>query len=308
MNRIFKSAAVLLALWVLFSCASTGETKPGQTQIDTVTLSIPSARNTEIPGVFTIPAGKAGDTYPVVILAHGHGGSKDEAGMFTILAEALAENGIASLRIDFPGCGDSTEDFTRNNRLSYMLADMRSAKEYLKGRPEADMNRLGLLGYSMGGRIAALIAADDPDYGSVVFWSPAITPGPSDMYTFMQLENDQQFNDLHIRARQTGSATYTAVYGFEQTLGIGWFNDMVNFNPQDKFPLYRGAVLLITGSEDIIIPPARAEAILKAAGGARLVRQHEVQGADHGYGVYSGEADITGEAVAETVGFFRETL
>ena len=42
-------------------------------------------------------------------------GSRDESGEFTAVADGLAERGIASMRIDFPGCNESTESFLEYN-------------------------------------------------------------------------------------------------------------------------------------------------------------------------------------------------
>src|SRR6266852_1644605 len=56
-------------------------------------LTIPS-RGVTIPAIFTVPrvAGK----YPLVVMAHGHGGTKDENGGFTAIAKTLAAHGIAT--------------------------------------------------------------------------------------------------------------------------------------------------------------------------------------------------------------------
>jgi dipeptidyl aminopeptidase/acylaminoacyl peptidase len=49
--------------------------------------------------------GNAG--FPVAVLAHGYGASKDEFGDFRLLGSILNEIGVAVLMFDFRGCGDS---------------------------------------------------------------------------------------------------------------------------------------------------------------------------------------------------------
>ncbi|GHU32390.1 hypothetical protein FACS1894172_08950 [Spirochaetia bacterium] len=266
------------------------------------------SRGNQIPVILSLPRGEAGKQYPVVLIAHGHGGSKHENGGFDLLAGVLAEKGIASLRMDFAGCGDNTEDFTQSNRLSFMIDDVASCKEFLKSVPEADCSRLGILGYSMGGRVAAVTAGRDADYRSVVLWSPAILPGAADLYVFMQLAGEEAFSALYSSAKQNGSATYTNAFGADQTLGMGWFDDMTEINPLAEFSPFKGSLLLITGSVDTIIPPENARKITTAAPGAREIEEREIQGADHGYGIYSGETDLTQMTAVSSADFFSKTL
>ena len=81
------------------------------------------SRGIRIPVTLTVPGDGEDVDAPLVVLAHGHGGTRQENGAFTELAATLAEAGIASIRMDFPGCGDSMEAFTRNN-ITSMLQDV----------------------------------------------------------------------------------------------------------------------------------------------------------------------------------------
>ena len=294
----------VLALLLLAGCA-TGGTAFLYTER---TVSITGNRGNQIPAILTVPRGDTGKTFPAVLIAHGHGGSKTENGGFNELAQVLAERGVASLRMDFAGCGDNTEDFTQGNRLSFMIDDLASCKEFLKTLPEIDLTRLGILGYSMGGRIAAVTAGRDSDYKSVVLWSPAILPGAADVYGFMQLANEAAFNALYATARAQGAATYTNVFGVTQTLGRGWFDDMTGINPLTEFASFQGKLLLITASADTIIPTENAKRITTVAPRAQEIKWREIQGADHGYGIYSGEKRLTDMTVITSADFFRDTL
>ena len=138
------------------------------------TVSI-EANGRTIPAVVTLPVGEG--PFPAVVLNHGHGGNKDEGTGFGGIAEALAEAGIASIRMDFPGCGDSTEPFTENT-LSNMIADSNAAKDYLVANYPVDADKLGILGYSMGGRVALeIITAEDNPYKATLILSGLSTPG-----------------------------------------------------------------------------------------------------------------------------------
>ena len=104
------AAASALALIVCLGCATAPKAAgPCEFKAENVTIL---SRGAKVPAVLTVPAVKG--RVPLVVMAHGHGGSKDEAGGFTAIAEALAKEGIASIRMDFPGCGASVEPFTQN--------------------------------------------------------------------------------------------------------------------------------------------------------------------------------------------------
>ena len=114
------------------------------------------SRGVRVPAVLTLPS--AAGTYPLVVMAHGHGGSKDENGGFAAIADALASRGIASIRMDFPGCGASAEPFTQNT-ITNMMVDVAAARAYAVGNAPIDARAVGIFGYSMGGRLAILSAA-----------------------------------------------------------------------------------------------------------------------------------------------------
>src|SRR5690554_6554386 len=60
----------------------------------------------DIPAVFVQP--DVDRCSPAVILCHGTGSSKHKVGnLFIKLAQSLKEKGIASMRFDFAGCGES---------------------------------------------------------------------------------------------------------------------------------------------------------------------------------------------------------
>jgi len=57
-----------------------------------------------IPATVCLPAGQSGETFPAVVMLHGTGSSRDEAGNgYKMLAPYMAQNGIASIRFDFAG-------------------------------------------------------------------------------------------------------------------------------------------------------------------------------------------------------------
>ena len=78
------------------------------------------------------------------------------------LAHALAESGIATLRFDKRGCGDSGGTADASD-YETDLVDNVAAVRYLRSRPEIDEGRVGVCGHSAGAFNACLVARELPD-------------------------------------------------------------------------------------------------------------------------------------------------
>jgi dienelactone hydrolase len=137
---------------------------------------IPS-RDVQVPATLVTPIGEADETFPLVVIHHGHGGGRNENGGMARVADALATAGIASIRFDFAGAGDSQEPFTA---LSYttMLADSDAALAYAVENMPVDEDRIGALGYSEGSAVVAMQAGQpDTPYQAIALMGPVAQPG-----------------------------------------------------------------------------------------------------------------------------------
>jgi dienelactone hydrolase len=105
---------------------------------------------------------------PAALLLHGYSSTKER--LIDGMGRALAARGIAALAIDLPlhgGRDDALFDQARSNPLGLMqhwraaLAEARAAVAYLSGHESIAKDRVALLGYSLGGYIALITAADE---------------------------------------------------------------------------------------------------------------------------------------------------
>ena len=93
-----------------------------------------------------------------VAFFHGFTGDRMESHwLFVKCARALERAGIASLRFDFFGSGESEGDF-RDATIETEIEDAQDAVDFFRREGGIDGGRLGLLGLSLGGAIAALVA------------------------------------------------------------------------------------------------------------------------------------------------------
>lgn len=98
---------------------------------------------------------------PAVLMCHGFAGQKmGKYRIYVLIAERLAAMGIASLRIDFRGSGESEGNFA-DMTIDSEVSDVIKSLEFLRNNPYIDPSRIGLLGNSFGGAIAVLAASKD---------------------------------------------------------------------------------------------------------------------------------------------------
>ena len=112
------------------------------------------------------------DSYDIAILMHGFTGNRNGE-LLTALADALLEKGVASVRFDFNGHGDSDgklEDMTVLNEI----ADAKVILDYAKSLEH--VRNIFLFGHSQGGVVASMIAGYYPEvFKKIILSAPAAT-------------------------------------------------------------------------------------------------------------------------------------
>lgn len=289
------------------SSESTEEATEAQEEITyefEVETSEVESRGVKVPVTIVIPKGEEGEKFPFVVMAHGHGGMRDVFGSYTRVSEGLAKKGLASIRMDFSGCGESKESFKENN-LTNMIADVTASIEHMKSLENIDGEKIGMLGYSMGGRIA-MLSSENHKFEAMTLWAPAGTDGSDPMIAF--LDGQESYDKLKCDAEKNGSVMFTTRFGQEQELGNQFFIDMEATKPLEAIAKYEGPILVINGSVDDIVAPRIPATIVESATKASKVEKIEIEGASHGLGIYSQNSEYTDLLEGETVNFMVENL
>ena len=144
-------------------------TKPYSYYSEDVTFPNSKA-NISLAGTLTLP--KKEGNYPVVILISGSGSQNRDSELlghkpFLVISDYLTKNGIAVLRYDDRGFGQSTGD-SKTATSADFATDVESAVAYLKTRKEINLKKIGLMGHSEGGIIAPMVAAKSKDISFIV--------------------------------------------------------------------------------------------------------------------------------------------
>ena len=255
-----------------------------------------------VPTTVVVPDGEG--PFPVVVMNHGHGGGRQENGGFGKVADALAKEGILTIRMDFPGSGDSTEPFTEGY-LSNMISDSNASLDYVLENYPADPDRLGIFGYSMGGRIALTIAGSvDNPYRAVALLAPSGNPGEELMVPF--LGGQAEYDRLYAEASgDKGYAEFLTQWGQTQQLSKTWFDELLVSKPLDAIGNFKGNMLIVYGDKDVVVPAEVNQSVAAAYPAAKVVVVPE---ADHGYGFYSDQPDVSALVESSIAEFFADSL
>ena len=278
-----KHAKQTRAPWILLACLAA----IALCLVAAVTLLQPNTnpKNIEIPGTrgnipatIQLPAKSArGEELPLVVLCHGFTGNRQGDGHFAPLAEDLAAHGIATVRLDFAGCGDSTEPYA-NYTLANMAADVDSVIGYMQAT--YGTGKTALVGHSMGGRLASLY----PQLGqypvmALALWSPANGTGLQGL-EFLSIDNFAAVEELAARADAEGSV---AAWGVE--LSAAYIDGMRDSDPNAALQESGLPVLLTySGNERILSDTTQTEtkAAVESLPDGQVVLDPFVNG-DHNY-------------------------
>lgn len=137
-----------------------------------------------IAGTLTMPCIEA--PFPAVLLISGSGGQdRDSTELghkpFLVLSDYLTRLGIAVLRVDDRGVGESTGDFAQSTSRDF-AGDVLAGVEYLKSREDINPKKIGLIGHSEGGIIAPMVAAKSPDVAFIVMMAGTGLNGEDILY------------------------------------------------------------------------------------------------------------------------------
>src|SRR5215208_6059054 len=128
-------------------------------------------RTAHLPGYLALPE-NASDPAPLAVLLNGTSTSKEET---LLWSDTFLEQGLAVLALDWPGSGES----------ALHVAPTPDCDDFMDGviavmsrEPVIDATRIGLVGFSLGGAVAALAAANDRRVGAIVAVTPPFDPRP----------------------------------------------------------------------------------------------------------------------------------
>lgn len=235
------------------------------------------------------------DKCPGVLICHGLAGNKiGRFRLYVLLAQKLAQAGIAALRIDFRGSGDSEGDFS-DCTVESQISDAIIGEDFLRNHPQIDPSRIGIFGRSFGGAVAVMTAKRTHHVKSLALWAPFFCGEPWLEHWKMARspETPPALRDELMRVNgQLGSYTF-----FEQFFSLHIEKELQSLG---ELPL-----LHVHGEKDVRVTTSHADKYLRcrksAKGDTRFLR---LPNSDHDFS-HPLEQLI---AIQETTQWFQETL
>ena len=261
-----------------------------------------------LAGTLTLPSEKG--PFPAVLLITGSGPQDRNETIyghypFMVLADYLTRQGIAVLRVDDRGVGESTGDFSRATSEDF-ASDVLVGIEYLKTRKEINPEQIGLIGHSEGGLIAPMVAIKSPDVAFIILMAGTGLTGEEILYlqgalisramgiSEEDITKNRQFNEkifslirqekdvkiIEEKLRQMFMADWTELNEEEknkigdpevfleaqlQSLLSPWFRFFLTYDPKPTLSKVKCSVLAINGEKDLQVPPKENLSAIEAA-------------------------------------------
>lgn len=227
---------------------------------------------------------------PIVLILHGFQGNKTGPHfIFVKLSRILESKGIASVRFDFGGSGESDGDFI-NMTLSGELEEAGYMLDYIKTLEFVDKDRIGVIGLSMGGAVASMLAGKRKDeIHALCLWAPAGNMG--------EIVLNYYIGGNYAQFKERGCYD---IEGF--LIGEDFVTDVTELDIYQKASDFDKKVLLIHGDHDTIVPLSTSERYLDYYG--KKAKLNIISGADHTFDKNVWEAEVN----KITAGFFTDML
>ena len=217
------------------------------------------------------PELQPGQQCPMVIFCHGFSGTKDGP-MFELVCDTLQAHGIASIRFDFNGHGESEGEF-KDMTVPNEIEDAKKVVEYV--RDLRWVSDLAIAGHSQGGVVASMTAGQlSEEQGESVF-KVVVLMAPAAVLR----EDAIRGNTMGKQYDPFDPGEYVELWGGLK-LGGNYIRTAFSLPIYETAAKYQGPALIIHGTADRVVPYTYGERFHQIWPKSELVIQDYF---DHGF-------------------------
>ena len=223
----------------------------------------------------------------LLMLAHSFKSDLDEDDRFKILAERLSKHDIHCIRMDFPGSEKASQDYLGYS-LDSCIEYLETCYRYMLDNYDIDTEHLGLLGYSMGGRIITLFNRKHKEFKTMVYWATC-----NRKFDINDTFLEQKLDLLKQEADKKGYCNFYDI--FENVITKFPKEFIVNLLEYDTLNVlnnYDGNCLIVHGDKDITVDMAESEKLFDYLTNCKNKRLEIIHEADHGFGLWDDRKDL----------------
>lgn len=276
--------------------------EPFPYRVEPAAFANPTFPEVHLAGTLTLPEGNG--PFPAAVLITGSGGQDRDESMlghkpFAVIADYLTRHGVAVLRFDDRGVGESKGDYAAATSAD-LATDANAAFAWLAARSDIRKDAIGMIGHSEGGMIGPIAMAENPAVAFLVMLAGPGTDLEQLMLSQRRLLGSQMgMSEAELdRAEPVMAALFKAIReadtveaGREAAMAVmtpeaktalgmpvemdgavvvnqvssPWFQYFFKYDPAPNLARIKVPVLALNGALDRQVPPAANLAAIRAA-------------------------------------------
>jgi len=242
----------------------------------------------KIVGLLSLPEK---ENPPIAIIIHGFKGTKEYYPFVNNSIKPLIDTGIAVLRIDCRGSGESDLEF-KDMTIKSESEDVLTAIEYVKTLKNIDSKKIALIGISMGAAAVIVAMKNNPSIKILVFWGPAWYFNGDKYYdTAQHRKTIKEEGVFYIKQRLTGK---------EMIAGKELFKEITTLDIRPFMKFIKTPTLILRGSEDEVVGLERDKQAAKLLNAEYII----IEKGDHNFMNRESEKEL----IRQTIDWFNKRL
>ena len=217
------------------------------------------SEDNKIFALLTIPRGEKPDSgWPVIIFNHGFIPPEQyrTTERYVAYVDGFARNGYIVFRSDYRGHGNSEGEATGGYGSPAYTVDVLNAVASMKKYPEADPDRIGMWGHSMGGHITLRAMVVSGDIKAGVIWAGVVAPYPDLFQRGPRLDENGNTPTPDPNSRRgRWRRELVETYGTPEENPVFW----ASISPNSYLADLSGPIQLHHGTTDDSVPVAASE-------------------------------------------------